>query len=46
MSTYYMEHTKRKLEQKITSKEHVLKVYFSLVLLLALSTVVDLHIKL
>jgi hypothetical protein len=27
-------------------KEHLLKVYFSLILLLALSTIVDLHIKL
>jgi hypothetical protein len=41
-----MKHAKRELEQKITSKEHLLKVYFSLVLLLALSTVIDLHIKL
>jgi hypothetical protein len=41
-----MKHAKRELEQKITSKEHLLKVYFSLILLLALSTVIDLHIKL
>jgi hypothetical protein len=41
-----MKHAKRELEQKITSKEHLLKVYFSLVLLLALSTIIDLHIKL
>jgi hypothetical protein len=34
------------LKRKITSKEHLLKVYFSLILLLALSTIVDLHIKL
>jgi hypothetical protein len=41
-----MKHTKRELEQKITSKELLLKVNFSLVLLLALSIVIDLHIKL
>jgi hypothetical protein len=41
-----MKHAKGELEQKITSKEHLLKVYFSFVLLLALSTVIDLHIKL
>jgi hypothetical protein len=41
-----MKHAKRELEQKITSKEHLLKVYFGLVLLLALSTIIDLHIKL
>jgi hypothetical protein len=41
-----MKHAKGELEQKITSKEHLLKVYFSFVLLLALSTIVDLHIKL
>jgi hypothetical protein len=41
-----MKHAKRELKQKITSKKHLLKVHFSLVLLLALSTVVDLHIKL
>jgi hypothetical protein len=41
-----MKHAQRELEQKITSKEHLLKVYFSLVLLLALSTIIDLHIKL
>jgi hypothetical protein len=41
-----MKHAKRELEQKITSKEYLLKVYFSLVLLLELSTVIDLHIKL
>jgi hypothetical protein len=46
MSTYYMKHAKGELEQKITSKEHLLKLYFSLVLLLALSTIIDLHIKL
>jgi hypothetical protein len=40
-----MKHAKRELEQKITSKEHLLKVYFSLILLLALSTIIDLHIK-
>jgi hypothetical protein len=45
-STYYMKHAKGELEQKITSKEHLLKVYFSFVLLLALSTVIDPHIKL
>jgi hypothetical protein len=41
-----MEHAKGQLEQKITQKEYLLKVYFSFVLLLALSTVLDLHIKL
>jgi hypothetical protein len=41
-----MKHAKIELEQKITSKEHQLKVYFSLVLLLALSTIIDIHIKL
>jgi hypothetical protein len=41
-----MEHARRKLEQKITAKEHLLKVYFSLVLLLALGTIIDLDIKL
>jgi hypothetical protein len=41
-----MKHAKGELEQKITSKEHLLKVYFSLILLLALSTIIDLHIKL
>jgi hypothetical protein len=41
-----MKHAKRELEQKITSKEHLLKVHFSLVLLLALSTIIDVHIKL
>jgi hypothetical protein len=41
-----MKHAKRELEQKITSKEHLLKVYFSLILLLALSTIIDLHIEL
>jgi hypothetical protein len=39
-----MKHTR--IELNITSKKHLLKVHFSLVLLLALSTVVDLHIKL
>jgi hypothetical protein len=41
-----MRHAKRELEQKITSKKHLLKVHFSLVLFLALSPVIDLHIKL
>jgi hypothetical protein len=41
-----MSHAKRELEQNITSKKHLLKVHFSLVLFLALSTVIDLHIKL
>jgi hypothetical protein len=41
-----MSHDKRELEQKITLKKHLLKVHFNLVLLLALSTVIDLHIKL
>jgi hypothetical protein len=41
-----MKHAKRELKQKITSKKHLLKVHFSLVLFLALITVVDLHIKL
>jgi hypothetical protein len=41
-----MKHAKRELKQKITSKKHLLKVHFSLVLFLALSTVIDLHIKL
>jgi hypothetical protein len=41
-----MKHAKRELEQKIKSKEHLLKVYFSLILLLALSTIIDLHMKL
>jgi hypothetical protein len=41
-----MKHAKRELKQKVTSKKHLLKVHFSLVLFLALSTVVDLHIKL
>jgi hypothetical protein len=41
-----MKHAKRELKQKITSKKHLLKVQFSLVLFPALSTVVDLHIKL
>jgi hypothetical protein len=41
-----MEHAKRELNQKVTSKKHLLKVHFSLVLFLALSAVVDLHIKL
>jgi hypothetical protein len=41
-----MSHVKSKLEQKITLKKHLLKVHFSLILFLALSTVIDLHIKL
>jgi hypothetical protein len=41
-----MKHGKRELEQKMTSKEHLLKVYLSLILLLALSTIIDLYIKL
>jgi hypothetical protein len=41
-----MKHTKRELDQKITLKEHLLKAHFSLILLLALITVIDLHIKL
>jgi hypothetical protein len=41
-----MKHTKRGLKQKITSKKHLLKVHFSLVFFLELSTVIDLHIKL
>jgi hypothetical protein len=41
-----MKHARRELKPKITPEKHLLKVHFSLVLLLALSTVVDLHIKL
>jgi hypothetical protein len=41
-----MRHAKSELEQKITSKRHLLKVNFSLVLFLELSTVIDLYIKL
>jgi hypothetical protein len=41
-----MKHEKRELKQKVTSKKHLLEAHFSLVLFLALSTVVDLHIKL
>jgi hypothetical protein len=41
-----MRHAKRELEQNITSKKHLLKVHFILVLFLALSIVIDLHIKL
>jgi hypothetical protein len=41
-----MRHAKRELEQNITLKKHLLKVHFSLKLFLALSTVIDLHIKL
>jgi hypothetical protein len=41
-----MECTKGEPEQKITLKEHLLKLYFSFILPLALSTVLDLHIKL
>jgi hypothetical protein len=41
-----MKHARRELKQNITSKKHLLKGDLSLILLLALSTVVDLHIKL
>jgi hypothetical protein len=41
-----MKHDKRELKQNVTSKKHLLEVHFSLVLFLALSTVLDLHIKL
>jgi hypothetical protein len=41
-----MKHAKRELTQKVTSKKHLLKVHFSFILFLALSIVVDLHIKL
>jgi hypothetical protein len=41
-----MKHASRKTKQKASSREHLLKVHFSLVLLVALSAVIDLHIKL
>jgi hypothetical protein len=41
-----MRNAKSGLEQTITSKRDLMKVYFSLELSLALSTIIDLHIKL
>jgi hypothetical protein len=41
-----MKQAKGASNPRITSKENLLKVHFSLVLFLALSTVVDLHVKL